>query len=173
LILAFLLGVLLTNATSKPMTFAKPRPFGPRFAILPPGSPISPKFDTNAVPCTNCFTLGWDDTNTVDGFNLYWGVASRNYTNFLFTANHSATVSNLVYGSTYYFAATATLGGMESDFSSETNATVGWEGVTVTYQASDDLQAWQDSGSFTYQWFTTNQTIPPHLFWRLKINRWP
>jgi hypothetical protein len=77
-------------------------------------------------------TLAWDpsaDTNVV-GYNIYYGVASRTYTNHIDVGNTlTATVSNLVEGTTYYFAATAYNGlGMESDYSNETSWTAPWPG---------------------------------------------
>jgi hypothetical protein len=68
-------------------------------------------------------TLAWSpsaDTNVI-GYNLYHGVASRTYTNKLDVGSAlTATVSNLVEGTTYYFSYNAyNLLGMESDFSEE------------------------------------------------------
>jgi hypothetical protein len=160
LILILLLAALFTNATTKPMTFAKPRPFGPKMAIVPPGTTTGPKFLSNSPPaCLNCVTLAWNDTNTVDGFNLYWGGASQNYTNYVTTTNHFVTVTNLVYGATYYFAATAMLGGLESDFSSETNTVIGLQGVDYTTQTSNDLSNWAFNFMWQVRWWSTN--APP------------
>jgi hypothetical protein len=60
------------------------------------------------------------DANVV-GYNLYYGGASRTYTNKIPIGNgSSATISNLVEGGTYYFAATGyDANGVESDFSNE------------------------------------------------------
>ena len=55
-------------------------------------------------------TLAWDPNpgNTVVGYHLYVGGASRNYTNMIDTGSAtSGTVSGLVPGKTYYFAVTA------------------------------------------------------------------
>ena len=72
--------------------------------------------------------LAWDpspSTNVV-GYNIYHGVASRTYTNVINAANNlTCTVSNLVRGTTYYFAATAYDNwGLESDYSEELSYTV-------------------------------------------------
>ncbi|MFO1477825.1 MAG: Ig-like domain-containing protein [Verrucomicrobiota bacterium] len=68
-------------------------------------------------------TLAWDassDTNVV-GYRVYYGVASRTYTNMVDVGNTTtATITNLADGTTYYFAATAYNGvGLESDYSNE------------------------------------------------------
>ena len=68
-------------------------------------------------------TLAWDpspDPN-VTGVNVYYGVQSRGYTNFLILGNTtSVSISNLASGSIYYFAATTVNAvGLESDFSDE------------------------------------------------------
>jgi hypothetical protein len=73
-------------------------------------------------------TLAWDrnaETN-VAGYRLYWGIASRSYTNNLNVGDAStASVSNLAAGVTYRFAVTAyNAAGLESDFSSEISHTV-------------------------------------------------
>jgi len=68
-------------------------------------------------------TLAWNpDTGTnIAGYKLYYGVASRTYTNSINVGNATnATVPGLVGGTVYYFAATAyDTSGMESDYSSE------------------------------------------------------
>ncbi len=69
-------------------------------------------------------TLAWDPSTdpTVAGYNIYCGSSSRNYTNITDAGvRTSVTMSNLVPGATYYFAATTyTLSGLESDYSAET-----------------------------------------------------
>src|SRR5262249_45280867 len=67
--------------------------------------------------------LSWQpspDTN-IAGYNVYYGTSSRNYTNEISLGNKtSTTISGLVGGITYYFAATAyDSAGDESDFSNE------------------------------------------------------
>jgi hypothetical protein len=73
-------------------------------------------------------TLMWNPSTdpTVAGYRTYYGVASRNYTNVVDAGGAtSVTISALVEGATYFFAATSynTLG-MESDFSNEASYTV-------------------------------------------------
>ena len=82
-------------------------------AVLPPGHSVSLAWTPSADP-------------TVAGYRVYYGVASRSYTNIVDAGNTtSATISGLIEGTTYYFAATAydTLG-LESDYSDEASYTV-------------------------------------------------
>jgi hypothetical protein len=75
------------------------------------------------ISAQESLSLSWDttaDTNAI-GYNLYYGVSSRNYTKkFSFGENTNATVTGLVAGTTYFFAVTASDSwGDESDFSNE------------------------------------------------------
>jgi hypothetical protein len=68
-------------------------------------------------------SLGWtpsSDTNVV-GYNIYYGTASGNYTNKTAVGDvATVTISNLICGTTYYFAATDfNVNGNESGFSGE------------------------------------------------------
>jgi hypothetical protein len=73
-------------------------------------------------------TLVWNASSdpNVTGYDIYYGVASRSYTNKIDVGNTTnATISGLVEGVTYYFAATAyNVLGIESDFSGEVSYTV-------------------------------------------------
>jgi fibronectin type III domain protein len=109
----------------------------------------------------------------VAGYKIYYGVASRTYTQVFDAGNGTtATISNLVPGTTYYFALTAynTLG-LESDFTGElvysvpmrlaplqiriapprqTVLTVtGTVGHTYDIEASADLMSWTTIGAVT------------------------
>lgn len=68
-------------------------------------------------------TLAWDPNpeNDIGGYIVYYGPASRNYTNAVNVGNVTTnTVSGLVDGATYFFAVTAfNTNGLESDFSDE------------------------------------------------------
>ena len=70
-------------------------------------------------------TLAWDPcpvTNNIAHYAVYWGVLPMTYTNkeSSLGTNATLTVSNLVRGTTYYFAATATAtNSLESAFSNE------------------------------------------------------
>jgi hypothetical protein len=69
-------------------------------------------------------TVAWDvsaDTS-VTGYAVYWGVGTRNYTNSITVTgrtNNTCVIGNLARGATYYFAATAKAGVLESDYSNE------------------------------------------------------
>src|SRR4051812_48223353 len=69
-------------------------------------------------------TVAWDASISANvvGYKVYYGPASRNYTNSVSTSATSLSISNLIDGQMYYFAATAyDTFGVESDYSSETN----------------------------------------------------
>ena len=72
-------------------------------------------------------TLVWDPSTSTNiaGYRVYYGPASRTYTNTLTVGNAtSATISNLVTGATYYFTATVyDTANLESDFSNEVGYT--------------------------------------------------
>ena len=73
-------------------------------------------------------TLAWNPSSdpTVVGYNIYYGGASGNYTNTLSAGNATnITVSGLVQGDTYYFAATTyNSSGVQSPFSNEVSYSV-------------------------------------------------
>jgi hypothetical protein len=82
-----------------------------------------------AALATGTVTLAWDPspgTNAIANYNLYYGVASATYTNVVSAGtNTTASVSNLVEGATYYFAATAVdINGLESDYSTEVSTLI-------------------------------------------------
>jgi hypothetical protein len=58
---------------------------------------------------------------SVAGYNIYYGTATRSYTNVVSNGGLSfVTISNLLSGNTYYFAATSyNAAGLESDYSGE------------------------------------------------------
>jgi hypothetical protein len=131
----------------------------------------------NPVPAAQSVTLAWTpsaDPN-IAGCNLYYGVASGNYTNMVNPGKAtSAIISGLVEGTTYFFAATSyDIFGLESDWSNEASYTVpgtmpgalaklqmrvaptrqvvltvtGQAGRTYNIQASPDLITWTVIGS--------------------------
>jgi len=73
-------------------------------------------------------TLAWDSSpdSSVTGYRLYAGLATGSYSEVLDVGNATdATVSNLISGVAYFFAATAyNTNGEESDFSNEVSYTV-------------------------------------------------
>lgn len=74
--------------------------------------------------------LAWDRSadSSVAGYKLYWGPASRTYTNSINVGtNLTGTVSNVVVGVNYFYAATAwNAQNLESDFSNEVAHVVPW-----------------------------------------------
>ncbi len=69
-------------------------------------------------------TLAWTPSTSpgIVGYYAYYGTNSQIYTQKQYTTNsNTITLTNLIYGYgvTYYFAATATDGSIESDFSNE------------------------------------------------------
>ena len=80
---------------------------------------------------------------SVVGYNLYYGGASRTYTNMVSVGNTTnATVGGLLEGKTYYFAVTAyDIDGNESDYSAEATYVVpGWLVMTPGATAIDPLR---------------------------------
>jgi hypothetical protein len=104
---------------------------------------------------TQSVTLAWDPSPdpTVVGYKVYYGVASLTYTNVIDVGDAtSVTISNLVEGTTYYFAATAyNILGMESAFSAETVYTVpaGSGNQPPTLNAISNLTINEDAGQQT------------------------
>jgi hypothetical protein len=83
---------------------------------------------SNAPP--QSVTLAWDPgpgTNVIAHYNIYYGVASATYTNGVTAGtNTTVSISNLVNGTTYYFAATTVdTSGLESDYSTEVSVLIG------------------------------------------------
>lgn len=74
-------------------------------------------------------TLAWDSSPGPDvvGYNLYYGIASQTYTNFVALGQTTTTsISNLTTGLIYYFAATTINAmGLESEFSGEVAYVIG------------------------------------------------
>ena len=129
----------------------------------------------NPVQAGQSVTLAWNASAdpTVAGYKAYYGVASRTYTNIINVGKATnVTISGLVEGATYYFAATAydTLG-VESAFSIEASYTVpaalarlqiraapagqvvltvtGPIGSTYNIQATQDFKSWIVIGTAT------------------------
>jgi hypothetical protein len=105
-------------------------------------------------------TLAWDPVadDTVAGYRLYEGVVSRTYTNSIDVRNvTTATVSNLAWGTTYYFAITAyDTNGQESAFSDEIS-------FAVPFPTNTDLTFSTDSGTFTEPFAAHNGALSQPL----------
>src|SRR5215469_9106233 len=95
--------------------------------------------------------LAWDPSTdpSVTGYNVYYGTASRTYTNMIPAGSAtSVIVSNLVTGVTYYFAATTyTSDGVESDYSAEAAYALFLPNTPPTLDALTNLTISQDSGT--------------------------
>jgi hypothetical protein len=135
----------------------------------------------------------------IAGYNIYYGVASQTYTEMISTGNlTNATVSGLVAGVTYYFAATAYDDlGQESDYSDEisylvpkglpamqiqtvnggdfTLTVIGLAGRTYDIEATPDFLAWTVIGTITLDaggsldFTDTNAANFPQRFYRAAL----
>jgi hypothetical protein len=146
-------------------------------------------------------TLAWDPSPSteVTGYRVYYGTASGTYAAFLSVGNtNRATVTGLVAGVRYYFAATAlSSSGLESPFSTEVSQLVpsptqptltaritpqkyallsvtGPAGYTYEVQASQTFSKWLVLGTITLsptgsaQFTDTNAPAYPARFYRLR-----
>ena len=98
-------------------------------------------------------TLAWDASAdpSVVGYKVYYGVATRSYTNSLSAGSATTmTISNLVVGATYYFAATAyDTNGIESDYSTEVSGSVVLPNQPPTLNAISSLTINENAGNQT------------------------
>ena len=98
-------------------------------------------------------TLAWDPSPdpSIVSYRVYYGSASGNYTNSVQTGGATtATVSNLLEGVTYYFAATASdSNGLESNYSNETSGTVDTANKVPTLNALVNITLNEDAGPQT------------------------
>lgn len=97
--------------------------------------------------------LDWDPSvdPTVTGYNLYYGLSSRGYTNVISTGTATtATVSGLTVGATYYFAVTSyDLAGLESDYSAEVSYTVPVPSNLPTLDPLSNMSLTENAGAQT------------------------
>lgn len=125
------------------------------------------------VPLSYSVTLAWNpsiSTNVV-GYKVYYGLASGAYNNTISVGSSTnATITGLIAGSTYFFAATAVDSlGDESPFSNETSYTPGVAkirvyaapagqrvltvsgliGQTYEIEATQDFETWTIIGTVT------------------------
>jgi hypothetical protein len=148
----------------------------------------------------NVLTLAWDRStdSSVTGYRIYYGAASRNYTNSIVVGNVTTNaVPGLMSGVTYFFAVTAyNASGLESIFSNETTHTAptglptvqlrvavnrqavltvkGLSGHTYEIQATQDLKTWTTIGTSTLgasgsvDFADTNAASFPRRFYRTR-----
>lgn len=149
---------------------------------------------------TSSVSLSWNMSASagIAGYNIYYGAASGNYTNVVSVSNSTnATISGLVDGGTYYFAATAyDASGDESGFSSEISYIVpgilaispgvgSGNSVQIQFpvepgkqyevQVSEDLKSWSNlwqltATSNTWIQIVDPETALPQRFYRLMSN---
>ena len=153
----------------------------------------------NPLQASRSVTFAWNrnaETN-VANYRIYYGGASRAYTNTVNSGNAtSVTIGNLSEGVTYYFAATAIdTVGRESDFSGEISYLVpmatgvqvrlapsrrailtvtGQNGRSYDIQATQDLKTWTKIGTVTMgasgarDFTDTNAAAFPKRFYRTR-----
>jgi len=104
--------------------------------------------------------LWWNPSPTGVSYNLYYGTASRTYTNEQSVGNvTNATVSGLIPGTTYYFAATAVgATGEESVFSNEFVYSV--PGVAPTMSSIPDQVADENSATGPLPFTVSDALVP-------------
>ena len=106
-------------------------------------------FTSASALAASSVTLAWDGTtNNIAGYKIYYGVASHTYTYTNTVADSratSVTISNLIVGATYYFAATAyDSANLESDYSNEaiyTNVVLAPPTIVLTSPANNAAYA--------------------------------
>jgi hypothetical protein len=158
-------------------------------------------FTLSVVAQTQCsVTLAWDPSpgDSIVGYNLYYGSASRTYTNIDQVGDVTqVTVTNLCPGATYYFAITSVdASGAESDYSAELIYTVpralatlqlrvtptgqaildatGLAGQSYDILAAPSLGSWTNLGTLTLGADGTSEFIDstaagqPSCFYRLR-----
>ena len=95
-------------------------------------------------------SLAWDPSpdGSVVSYKVYYGTASGVYNNSIATSGTTMTVSNLVEGVTYYFAATSLDGdGLESDFSSEVSGAIIVPNLAPTLNALSNISVNEDASA--------------------------
>jgi hypothetical protein len=111
-------------------------------------------------------TLGWYKSIEPDvaGYKIYYGTASRNYTQSIKITSPDITtgiILNLLDGQTYYFAATAyNFGLIESDYSAEVSCTIA-SATTSIPTTSSSTTSLALTTTTTAQPITTSSTTIP------------
>jgi hypothetical protein len=138
-----------------------------------PAPPISFTISFAKLPSRSA-ELAWDpspDTSVV-GYNVYYGVASRTYTNVVTVGSvTNMSVHGLVEGTTYYFAVTAyNILGVESDYSAEVSYQVPVSACSLLDSTviSVPLTEWTAVVTNFTSPFTINISPSGALYFRLK-----
>ncbi len=137
----------------------------PKAGSFTSGAPMVKTSSAIVVPPTNVWNipLAWNPSPGAVLYHLYYGVASRLYTNFVVSTTTNATVS-VPDTSDYYFAATAVNSiGLESNFSGE---------VTTAQPQNRIVRFFVDTATnlsgpwafFTNVWTATNPPAPAKFF---------
>ena len=96
---------------------------------------VAMPFFSGSASAISSVTLAWNPSSSTDivGYKIYCGVTCGTYNNAVFVANTTnGTISGLVEGTTYYFAATTyNSSGAQSPFSNEVFYSVPTNTVTV------------------------------------------
>jgi len=117
---------IMTDIAGTNVTYNLAWAFRNMISIVPPESgPFTCPVTTAPA------TLVWDYNDpTVTSYKLYWGIASRTYSNSMVVGNVlQATIPNLNIGTTYYFAVTASNSHGESAYSNEVSQRVTTTGI--------------------------------------------
>jgi hypothetical protein len=148
----------------------------------------------SAALATRSVTLAWDASRStnVASYNIYYGSANNLYTNVVSVAGSTnVTISGLVEGATYYFAATAVnTAGQESPYSNQTDDVLpssvstlaslpnaagcfsfnisGGAGYQYIVQTSTNLTTWTSVATNTAPFTFTDNNSPnlPKCFYR-------
>lgn len=126
-------------------------------------------------------SFAWNPVQNAAGYHLYYGGASRTYTNMLNAGSTNITVSNLFVGSTYYFAATDfNAAGLESVYSAEVAYKVPFpppititNGATYYWISTTNLsQPFVSNGALPSFRLTNNTGGPVQLYFRAAVQPW-
>lgn len=126
-----------------------------------------------ATQPANGIAVTWDPESDPDviGYNVYYGTASRAYTNVASSTVSTASIKNLTGGTTYYLAVTAyDAAGLESDYSAEITYTVPpGPALSVMRQVASGIgEFWKDyPPSFDFA------TLPVNAKFQMSISNTP
>lgn len=120
-------------------------------------------------------TLLWNiptNQNGITGFRVSQGPQSQHFTNsYLLPFTNSASISNLVKGSTYYFEVRSVdNGGNESDASNEVSYTVPLPPPVTNYVILVIDSATSANGGWTNRWTAVLTNPPGESFFRFGIS---